>query len=326
METTKSKKSAKAETAAATQAAAPSTETQPLQTPAPVNAAVAPIAPIVNPVIVEKPATETSFSVFQSLYTADVKGFVQAGAAIMRKCEKAKADTVESIVQLKTLGLQFAVLGREYFTRLMNTPAWFNKSVGDFISHTYALKEGQKFPSAAWLNAQVVLFVVVPNDGGTPLLAESNYLELTQRALGILAKIVMHKKVVVNGHCNRSSKELQDAMALATSHGDGYVKKLQAILDGLNGNTSDAKEAEKLSDAFATISKAILAAGDGDEEKAKLLFCACQDLEDAWEKSGIESGTQDVWGQGREVKETPDTRHLNMPKTDTEKTPETVTV
>src|SRR5439155_22600387 len=92
-----------------------------------------------------KPETqEPSFAGYASLYTSDVASFVKAGNGIMKRIVNAREENAEAQKELGPLGLQFAVLGREFFEKLMTTPVWFNKTAGDFISHTYGLKDGER--------------------------------------------------------------------------------------------------------------------------------------------------------------------------------------
>ena len=241
-------------------------------------------------------AVEPSFQNYAKMYAEKTAEFVKAGSGIMSRLVKAREESTDANAQLKTLGLQFAVLGREFFTKHMTTPLWLGKTVDDFLKFTYGLKKEERFPADAWTNARLVLAVVVP-EAGEPLLAEKNYFALTQAGLKRLAKIVLHEKVMKDGTPDRENVELKKAMEIAAEHGDGYMKALQAILNRLDGKeTPDvALLADAVGDAINTIHNAIVKSGDGDTAKAKALYMAFCGLNSDWEQSGVTQDDQNKW-------------------------------
>jgi len=243
-----------------------------------------------------KPETVTpSFNEFSKLSHEDTSPFVKFGSAIMRAIRKAKEDTDEAKSQLKTLGLQFAVLGRLFFTKYMTEPSWFNKTVGDFIAHTYGLKDGERFPGQAWTNARVVLSVVVPEESVPAMLDEKHYLALSQSGLTVFGKIVLHKTITADGRTDRDNADLKEACAVCEAHADGYVKKLRTILARLDGEKETP--ADPVTAAFAMVNEAIAKAGDTDPEAAKALYFAVLATQDAWDKSGVDEATLDGWSK-----------------------------
>jgi hypothetical protein len=268
-------------------------ETANPQTPAPTETPVpAPATP--TPPAQTEAAPEPSFGFFRKLYTEGTAEFLKLGKAIMHRVVKAREDTDSATAELKILGLQFAVLGRVFFREMMEQPAWFNRTVGDFISFTYGLKKDERFPRQAWENARIVLAIVCPDENVKPLLAEPNYKLLTQTALSVFIKIVEHKKVTVEGKLDRENPQLLKACAICEAHGDGYVKKLRAILAELEDKGTPL---DPIAAAFALLQETILKAGDRKPEEGKALYFAYLAVSASWAKSGVEKETLEAWAK-----------------------------
>lgn len=188
---------------------------------------------------VKSTSPEISFDAYDAFFNTDPIAFARNARKYLKDMKGARSTLADLKEEMPKFGLQVAVLFHRFVTKLRGTPEYIGKDPNEYVRTTLGLAKEDRVPAQAYANANLFLETVKPANG-EPVWTELNYLACTQRALGLLSKILTHKKVKdsVDPSTGRvvDNETFKEALGVATFRARNYEKALNGILERLDGD------------------------------------------------------------------------------------------